>query len=557
MSSTNLTATFAVELKDQTSGAAKDAGDSLAQLKAKIEADKKALSEMQRAMGNLKGGTSTSVAAFKQLRDQITAQKASIAQAQSAYIEAGGTFEAVGKKLPDAPIKTLGESVQGLPGPIGDVSSRFSRMKSSAMEVGKALGLTSASSMLAAAAVVGLVAGLGLLVIAAASAVASLLKLGIANSDARRSELLHLEAVGQLRRGLGDAAGRASEAQAAIDSVSASSALSRGAISGYAETLLRAGLRGEDLETALSAAAAKGSALGEAAGTGAAQTLGAMHRAGMGVDGFASRIQSRFGGIARRQAMSFGVQMDKLRESFAGITDGLDLEPFLGALRGLTQMFSQSTSAGKAMREMFTSIFQDFMTGATGAVEIMKQVLRSAIITGLELTIGFRRAQIAMLIMATIAKRTVTRIAAAFGVSVNWSNIGRNIVSGIVNGILAATPGGVGAMARLASQLKEGLEDALEIQSPSRVFAELGRQIPAGVAVGVQDGSSVATGAVSALLDETVAPSGAGVGGARTTISIGDIYVQTSSQDGRGIAADLRAELARLLEADGFALGAA
>ena len=136
----------------------------------------------------------------------------------------------------------------------------------------------------------------------------------------------------------------------------------------------------------------------------------------------------------------------------------------------------------------------------------------------------------------------------------NPLSIGRNIVPGITQGISNATPGGVGAMARLATQLRTGLEDALDIHSPSRVFAALGRQIPAGVAVGVDDGANLATGAVSSMLDETATGGGSGVGG-RTTISIGDIYLQTSATDGRGLAAELRAELARILEAEGLTLG--
>ena len=49
------TAKFAVRLEDETSGPAKAAAESLANLKTQINEDTKALSEMQRALRRLKG----------------------------------------------------------------------------------------------------------------------------------------------------------------------------------------------------------------------------------------------------------------------------------------------------------------------------------------------------------------------------------------------------------------------------------------------------------------------------------------------------------------------
>jgi len=90
--SADVTATFAMELQDQTSDPAMSAADALEKLKGKIADDVAALKAMNQAMRNLKGGTTTNVAAFRELRDQIAAQKASIASAQSAFIQLGGSF---------------------------------------------------------------------------------------------------------------------------------------------------------------------------------------------------------------------------------------------------------------------------------------------------------------------------------------------------------------------------------------------------------------------------------------------------------------------------------
>lgn len=95
----------------------------------------------------------------------------------------------------------------------------------------------------------------------------------------------------------------------------------------------------------------------------------------------------------------------------------------------------------------------------------------------------------------------ITGIFNAFG-ETDWLSIGSDIVSGIVSGVWNAAGSLWEAMKDLANQALQKAKDALGIKSPSRVFRrEVGIQIPAGAALGVDDGIPLVKRAMSRLND--------------------------------------------------------
>jgi len=71
---------------------------------------------------------------------------------------------------------------------------------------------------------------------------------------------------------------------------------------------------------------------------------------------------------------------------------------------------------------------------------------------------------------------------------VDWASLGRNIISGIVNGISSAASAVYESLKGLAKQALESAKEALGINSPSRLFRDqIGISIPEGVAVGITD----------------------------------------------------------------------
>lgn len=96
-----------------------------------------------------------------------------------------------------------------------------------------------------------------------------------------------------------------------------------------------------------------------------------------------------------------------------------------------------------------------------------------------------------------------------------FRQIGDNIVKGIWNGISSGWDWLTSKVKDLASSLVKGVEDALKIGSPSKVFAnEVGKWIPAGIGVGVEANADSALKSMKNLSTELVATARTGLTGA-------------------------------------------
>jgi hypothetical protein len=89
-----------------------------------------------------------------------------------------------------------------------------------------------------------------------------------------------------------------------------------------------------------------------------------------------------------------------------------------------------------------------------------------------------------------------------------WRNIGTNIVNGIKNGITGAWSALTSKVSSLASGLLDTAKGVLGIRSPSREFARIGREIPNGMAVGVNSNRAKALNAVKKLAQDAAAVGG-------------------------------------------------
>ncbi|MBZ0119437.1 MAG: hypothetical protein K8H88_20780, partial [Sandaracinaceae bacterium] len=329
-------------------------------------------------MRNLKGASTPNVQAMKALQDRITATKQSVAQAQGKVLELGGglgTLKRAGAGS-SAGLKELLSTAQGMPGPLGGLASKLGAIR----------GLVAGGGAIAAG-VLAIAAALVALVAAAGAATVALLRYGIAQADARRSELLRLEGLTTIRRHYYLAAGNATAMQAAIDRVSASVALGRGELVGYTQQLYRMGLRGQALEDALQGMATVASVQGEEQARRFAGMAAGAARAGGSVRRLADLVERRLGGIAARQLLSLDVQAAKLRESFAAIFLGLRIEGFLEGLRTLTQLFSQNTATGRALKTIAEALLQPLIDDLTRLAPFARRFFQGMVIGALQLTI--------------------------------------------------------------------------------------------------------------------------------------------------------------------------
>lgn len=84
--------------------------------------------------------------------------------------------------------------------------------------------------------------------------------------------------------------------------------------------------------------------------------------------------------------------------------------------------------------------------------------------------------------------------------SKDWGSIGKDIMRGVANGIKNNTSIVTSAARDAAKAAYDAAREELDINSPSRVFAEgVGRAIPEGIAKGINDYAYMAEGAVSTL----------------------------------------------------------
>lgn len=594
---------FAIELKDDISASSKNAADALATLNLKIKEDVQAISEMRRAMRNLKGNTSVSAKAFTELRSKIDAQRASLASSQAKFVEMGGQFGKTGSKVQTATgsvskmsdaMTMAGGQTAALAGGVGRLSALL------ANPVTLMVALTGATLAFAAAVVV---------------ATSKLTKFGFAMASLRRDEQLQIEGLQTLRRQYGRTTASVGAMQAAIDRASDSTNIGRQTLLGYARQMERAGLRGDALADAVEAMGIAAQVQGDR-GVGRFRALAFQARlTGGSVVALAESYRQRLGPIARAQMLSLSNQTTRLRQNLSSLFSGLQIDGFLEAIAKSFDLFSKTSVTGKVLKGLFDRLLQPLIDGGAKAVSIFKPfiqgmilgflkienlVLRAALaikqafgdtslfknirldriavhlgeltaagIVGAVVALGAALGTVAA-VMVALAAPTIffisqlVRLSGVVGTTMgklrglSFGEIANQMIDGLVQGLMDGIARVKSAVMSVAKAAKDTFTSALKISSPSKVFEGFGQNISQGVSQGVDSGQSQVDGSIQNLVQT---PESAGVtAGARQSISvsIGDIHVDGGKAEGdpRQLAIAIRDELASILEGVSIEMGA-
>lgn len=87
--------------------------------------------------------------------------------------------------------------------------------------------------------------------------------------------------------------------------------------------------------------------------------------------------------------------------------------------------------------------------------------------------------------------------------SIDWGAIGKQILNGLLDGMLNFGSGIKNAAKRIVNEIKNNIKDFFHIKSPSRLMAdEVGKFIPSGIAVGIEANTSSALKAIDDMNDE-------------------------------------------------------
>ena len=562
-------ATFAVRLEDETSGAAQNAAKALQDLKQKILADQSALADMNRAMKNLQGGTNVSIASFKQLKDQIAAKKVEIAGAQDSFLKLGGTFgkaskevEGGGEEVAGAAkegavgIEALGQSVKGALGPMGGFIDR-------AQTLIKGLGKAGVAGVIAIV-VIAIIA----LATALITATIAFAKFAIASANSARNQRLAIET-------LGVSAKEASRLSDVMEDLRKSTGLSFDE-----QTKLLGQLKAAKVPTAQWGDALKALALAQAGGGDeAVKQLVDEMKAGKSAAVALGEAQGKFGDVVKRKMLDLDTQLSKFHEDIAGLFRGIVVEPFLKALQKLLSMFDSNTATGRALKAIVTAIGQKLIDIATAVLPYIVSAMKTIVIWGLKAYIAWKQfwnspagslliialkvigVTLGVLIAAVAAftAMLIANLAAPIGLIVSiialfsavidifadlWSkgsgalggitdaiggvlsalagfvgqflSAGANMVLGLAQGILGSGSAVLDAISNVAGGAIKWAMHILGIGSPSKAFKKIGGHTAEGFAEGIDKGAGDAQGAMEGMVSLPAPPAArAPQGGAR------------------------------------------
>jgi hypothetical protein len=516
---------------DVKSDSATDGAAALEKLRDAIQGGTTELREMQAAMRNLKGSSLASDETIKGLKDRIAASKATLAGNTLEMVKSKGAFD----KQPK-PVDKLAEAIKKL-----DANNKRSadilklqmapaleRNKKNVEAFGPKLGglvnqLGDFKGLLSGGMIAaGLGAMAGAMVAVTGAVVAAtfaLLGYAIAQADARRSDLLRLEGLSKVRNywlemvtGQRRAADSSTFLQKTIDGVAAGSALSRERIGEMTSELYRAGLRGQRLKDGLEGLAIVEATQGKESGAAfKARALGAQIY-GTSIKALTNDVKTRLGPTAKAMMLGLDVQSRKAHENIAHLFDGLKIENFLEVLSKITEMFSQNTATGRALKAMVESLLQPLIDTISTSGPIVKKFFQGMVIGALLVTIAILKVR--NYLRDTFGGSDFLKNMNLTTTAVNLGALAFGMLAGVVIISVAAVGALVGAVALLAAPLiwaiKKVTDFATSVQDAFDVlaavdWADTGRQIVDGIASGITGGASSVISAITTLGADTMA----------------------------------------------------
>lgn len=264
-----------------------------------------------------------------------------------------------------------------------------------------------------------------------------------------------------------------------------------------------------------------------------AASLNAIGNALNGSSASGRRFQAAIADILDQGGRAFGQLFSERNvEGFFG-TVARALPDIVAAFQMFSGTFMTGLRAGLGpLMQMFNGAGQD-REGTLAFVASVAEGLGTIVGFAVRLTAAFAAVGAGLVAM-------VPQVMAAFDfvsglpqrIGQGFVSVGTAMVDGITTGLRGAWAGLTDELTRLASGLPGPVRTALGIHSPSRVFAELARQIPAGMEVGIAGGARDVERAGERMAASSVAGAAAGARGGRAGGPLAVVNITVERGDG-------------------------
>lgn len=204
-------------------------------------------------------------------------------------------------------------------------------------------------------------------------------------------------------------------------------------------------------------------------------------------------IKSDGSGIDKEKLASI-VNIDKLKSDLSGMMGDAGMESLAGLGLGFEEHSTDLEGPIETVKNSMVDYFLELL-GIESPSRVMADQVGAYIPAGIGAGITEHQSEATTPVIMLVQEMLhMVQSGQRF-----FETCGRNVVVGLANGISNNLQIAYQAGQNVASSVENGFRDKLSIRSPSRVFAELARFIPLGVAEGIDDGSTSAISSVTVL----------------------------------------------------------
>ena len=507
----------------------------------------------------LKASLEQTNAAMEKQKAAVTGAAHNLSKMRSAN-EKGGASAA----LANTKFEELAGAFSQLGGPAGGLLNKVFSLGGAFQKLGAnggGLGLAVAAAALGTA----IFAALLVSVVAAGVAVVGY---GIKAASAARQQRLLMEATFESKTA-------AAEMSTTFRQLEKSTGASSDRLFDVSKQLKEAGLEGDAMKTALKAIATQEAAVGQ---DGTAKLIEGLKSGNTSAEQLAKTIETKYGANVAAKMIGLDQSVERLGGNFGQLFSGLNIDGVLVNFSKFVDMFDETSVSGQVMKGFFETMFQPLVNAVATSIpyaqlfiaKFINQVLQIAVavkpaVDGLSQMFGITPSD-AMAVVMTAAEFAATAFAVSLGTliaviagvglaatklgqwfaagwamakaawtgissavtgavdsiaAIDLASVATGLIDGFINGIKEGAAKVKSAVSDLGNMAKNGLERALDMHSPSKVFHTLGGYTAEGFQLGVEDGSADVERAVSQMVNpEAGTVKGAGRAGGPITVNL-------------------------------------